>query len=153
MPAVGPGWGEFNQHLVALHGAVHLIRRNEDIVISAGLAGFRPHEAKAIAMHIQTAGDEVVAGGGLGQRPVIAVRFNQFAARGQAVELFEQHATLSPATEAQFANQLLVAGPLAGRTFDTAEEFAVGHSGGQVCKMGSEDHVFVDTNGSAPPEP
>ncbi len=61
---------------------------------------------------------------------MIAVRFNQFAARGHAVELFQQHATLSPATEAQFANQLLVACPLAGGTFDTVEEFAVGHSRG-----------------------
>ena len=127
-PAVSPGWSEFYQYLVALHGAVHLVRRNEDIVIAAGLAGLRPHETKAVAMYIQTAGDEVVTRGGLGQGPVIAVRFNQFAPRGHAVELFDQHTTLSPAAQAQFADQLFVAGPLAGRTFDTMEEFAVGHS-------------------------
>src|ERR1700677_3814813 len=55
--AISPRWSEFYQHLVALHGAVHLVRRNEDIVIAAGLAGFRPHETKAVAMYIQTAGD------------------------------------------------------------------------------------------------
>src|ERR1700677_2667402 len=74
--AVGSGRSQFHQYLVALHGAVHLIRRNEDIVIAAGLAGFRPNETKAVAMHIQTSGDEVVPGGGLRQGPVIAVRFN-----------------------------------------------------------------------------
>ena len=88
----------------------------------------RPHEAEAVAMHIQTAGDEVVARGGLGQRPVIAVGFDQFAAGGHAVELFEQHAAFPAATQAQFADQLLVAGALAGGTFDTVEEFAVSHS-------------------------
>ena len=83
---------------------------------------------------------------------MIAVRFHQFAARGHAVELFEQQATLSAAAQAQFANQLLVAGALAGRTFDTAEEFAVGHSRDMLCESERpKDHVFVDTNGSAAP--
>src|SRR5271168_4980985 len=45
--AVSPRWSEFYQHLVALHGATHLVRRNEDIVITASLADFRPHEAEA----------------------------------------------------------------------------------------------------------
>jgi hypothetical protein len=126
--AVGPGWSEFYQYLIALHGAVHLILRNKDIVIAAGLAGLRPDESKTVPMHIQTAGYEVIAQGGLREGPVIAVRFNQFAPRSHTVELLHQHATLSAATEAQFANQLLIARPLAGRTFDTVEEFAVGHS-------------------------
>src|SRR3984885_8385196 len=55
--AISPRWSEFYQHLIALHGAVHLVRRNEDIVIAAGLTGLRPHKAKAVAMYIQTAGD------------------------------------------------------------------------------------------------
>ncbi len=127
-PAVSPRRSQFYQYLVALHGAIHLVGRNEDIVITAGLAGFRPHKAKAVAMYIQTAGDQIVTRNGLGQGPVIAVRFNQFAPRGHAVELFDQHTALSPAAQAQFANQLLVAGSLARGTFDTMEEFAVGHS-------------------------
>src|ERR1700733_7484592 len=55
--AISPRWSEFYQHLIALHGAVHLVGRNEDIVIAAGLAGLRPHKTKAVAMYIQPAGD------------------------------------------------------------------------------------------------
>ena len=55
-PSVGPGRRQFYQHLVALHGAIHLVGRNEDVIVTASLAGFRPHKAKAVAMHIQAAG-------------------------------------------------------------------------------------------------
>ncbi len=127
-PAVGSGRRKFHQDLVALHGAIHLVGRNKDVVVTASLAGFRPHKAKAVAMHIQTAGEQVVARGCLGKRPVIAVRLDQFAAGGHAVELFQQHAAFAPATQPQFANQLLVAGALAGGTLNTVEEFAVSHS-------------------------
>ena len=73
-PAVRPGRSQFHQHLVALHRAIHLVGRNEDVVVTASLAGLRTDEAEAVPMHIQTAGEQVVAGGCLGQRPVIAVR-------------------------------------------------------------------------------
>jgi len=64
--AVGPGGRQFNQHLIALHGAIHLVGRNEDVVVSASLARFRADESEAVAMHVQTAGEEVVAIGCLG---------------------------------------------------------------------------------------
>ena len=127
LPAVGPGRRQFHQDLIALHGAVHLVGRNEDVVIPAGLAGLRPHKAEAIAVHIQTAGDQVAASGCLGQRPVIAVGLDQFAARGHAVQLFEQHTAFAAPTQPQFADQLLVAGTLAGGAFNSMEEFAVSH--------------------------
>ncbi len=127
-PPIGPGRRQFDQYLVALHGAVHLVGRDKDVVIAAGLPALRPHEPKAVTVHIQTAGNQVVARGCLGQGPVITVWFDQFAARGHAVELFEQHAAFAAPTQPQFANQLLVAGALAGRTFDAVEKFAVSHS-------------------------
>jgi hypothetical protein len=77
---------------------------------------------------------------------VIAVGLDQFAARGHAIELFEQHTALAPATQAQFADQLLVAGTVAGRAFNSMKEFAVGHP-----NSSAGDDVFVDTNGSVHP--
>src|ERR1700722_4953462 len=144
-PAVGPRGRKLYQHLVALHGAVHLVGRNEDIVVTAGLAGLWPDKAKAVAMEIQATGEQVMVGDRLGQRPVIAVGFDQFAAGGHAVQLFHQHAPFPTATQPKFANQLLVTGALAGGTFNTAEEFAVSHSryiwGDQASS--NEGHAFV----------
>src|SRR5450631_4020199 len=87
MAAVGPGGREFNQHLVALHGPIHLVGRNEDVVVPASLARFRADEPEAVAMHIQTAGKQVTAIGCQGEGPVIAIGFDQFAAGGHAIEL------------------------------------------------------------------
>jgi hypothetical protein len=127
--AVGAGRRELNQHLITLHGAIHLIWRNEDIIVPAGLARFRAHKPKAVAMYIQTAGKQVAAVGGKGEGPVIAVGFDQFAAGGHAVELFQQHAALPASTEAQLAHQLLIPGALAGRAFNAVKELAVSHFG------------------------
>jgi hypothetical protein len=125
--AVGAGGREFNQDLIALHGAIQLVRRNEDVVVSAGLARFRADKSEAVAMHIQTTGEEVAAIGCMGKRPMIAVGLYQLATGGHAVELFQQHAAFPASAEAQFAHQLLVPGALAGRTFNAAKEFAVSH--------------------------
>src|SRR5580693_1347059 len=75
--AVGPGGCEFHQHLVALHGAIHLVGRNEDVVVPASLAGLQADEPEAVAMHIQTAGKQVAAIGRQGEGPVVAVSFDQ----------------------------------------------------------------------------
>ncbi len=136
LAAVGPGRREFHQYLVALHGAIHLVGRNKDVVVTASLAGLWPYEAKAVAMHVQTAGEQVVAGDRHGEGPVIAVRLDQLAAGSHAVELFQQHAAFPAAAQPQFPDQLLVAGTLAGGTFNAMEEFAVGHSGYSCADMG-----------------
>ncbi len=59
---------------------------------------------------------------------MVAVRLDQFAAGGHAIQLFDQHAALPAAAKAELANQLLIARALAGGAFNTAEEFAIGHS-------------------------
>jgi hypothetical protein len=136
LASVRPGRREFHQYLVALHSAIHLIGRNKDIVVTASLAGLWPYEAKAIAMHVQTAGEQVVASERHRECPMIAVRPDQLAAGSHAIELFQQHAALAAAPQPQFPDQLLVAGALAGGTFNAMEEFAVGHSGYSCADMG-----------------
>jgi hypothetical protein len=52
LPAVGAGRRQLHQDLISLHGAVHLVGRDEDVVIAAGLAGLRPHKAETIAVYV-----------------------------------------------------------------------------------------------------
>src|SRR5579859_2848437 len=129
LPAVRPGWCPFHEHLVALHGAIHLVGRNEDVVVPAGLARFRADKPEAVAMDIQAAGKQVVAMRCLGKRPMIPVGLDEFPARGHAAQLFQQHAAFPASAQPQFPHQLFVAGALAGGTLNALEELAVSHSG------------------------
>src|ERR1700722_17717412 len=45
----------FHQDLVALHGAVDLVWRNEDVVVTDLLARIGPDESEAVAMQIEPA--------------------------------------------------------------------------------------------------
>ena len=56
---------------------------------------------------------------------MIAVWFDQFAAGGQPGEVFEQQATIAATTQSHFADQLLVAGTLAGCALDAPEQVTV----------------------------
>ena len=58
---VGLGRLHFHQHLVALHGAVDLVGRNEDIVLPDGLARIGAHKSEAIAMQVEASGGEIIA--------------------------------------------------------------------------------------------
>ena len=59
--AIGAGRGDFDEDFVALHCAIDLVGRDEDVVIFAGApAGVRAHEAVAIAMEIEATREEVV---------------------------------------------------------------------------------------------
>ena len=42
---------------------MNLVRRNEDIVVAAALPLVRTHETEAVAVQVETAGDEVIAAG------------------------------------------------------------------------------------------
>ena len=81
--AIGFGRLHFNQHLVALHGAVDLVGRNEDIFVGARTAWrlrLGPDKAEAVAMQVEPAGSEVVAraaSAGPGNAPVFAVQLGQ----------------------------------------------------------------------------
>ena len=61
--AIGARRLHFDQHLVALHGAVDLVGRDEDIVFLARIAwrAIGPHKAVAVAMQIEPAGGQIVA--------------------------------------------------------------------------------------------
>jgi hypothetical protein len=98
--------------------------------VCADIAG-GANEAEAIAMEIEAPGYEVVAGGGgLREAPVIAVGFDEGAARGKAGELLEEQATLAATAQAEFADQLFVASTTAGGAADACEQIAVrGHKG------------------------
>ena len=64
--AVGPGPARrclVDQHFVALHGAVQVVRRDEQVVLAPG-AAVRTHKAEAVAVEVQPARDKVFAGRG-----------------------------------------------------------------------------------------
>ena len=73
-PAVGARRRKLDQDLVALHGAVDLVGGNEYIVfqpacrgrVFVGLAGVGADETVAVAMEVEAAGDEIVAGASAG---------------------------------------------------------------------------------------
>jgi hypothetical protein len=54
---------DFNEDLIALHGAVYFAGGNEDVFFGSGrLAGVGADEAVTIAMEIEAACDEVFSG-------------------------------------------------------------------------------------------
>ena len=130
--AVGLGRFHLDQHLVALHGAVDLVRRNENIVLSRSLPSIGPHEAVAVAVQIEAAGGQIVARASrarsrLGNAPVLAVELDQRAAGGHARELLQQQTAMHSAAQRELAHQLLVAGFLAGGARNPREQFLVRH--------------------------
>jgi hypothetical protein len=128
--AVGAGRSEFHQYLVALHGAVDLAGRDKDIVLTTGLASKGTHKAVAVAVQVEAAGEEVVARAGCGgarDAPHFPIELDEFAASGEAGQLFEQQAPLAPAAQAEFPDQLLEPGFGAGGAGDARDQFAIGH--------------------------
>ncbi len=120
--AIGLGRLDFDEHLIALHCAIDLVGRDEDVfhVRSrlACLARVWAHKAVAVAMQIEASGGQVVARAARaewpGNAPVLAVKLHQLAADGQPGELFEEQTPFAPAAEGEFAHQLLVSGLAAG---------------------------------------
>ena len=85
-------------------------------------------------MKVELAGDEVFAGAfQLARRrafsgfkhPVVIVGLGEFAAGGEAGEVLEEETAFAAAGEREFADELLVAGALAGRALDATEQVAV----------------------------
>lgn len=138
--AVGAGWGQLDQDLVSLHGAVDLVGRNEYVIVLragaryvfAGLARVGTDEAVTVAMEVEPSGDEVVAGAGAGgcragQGEDAADVFDEMAACDQPPKLFQQQATLAAAAEAELAHKLLVAGFRTSTAGDVGKEGVVVH--------------------------
>jgi hypothetical protein len=92
------------------------------------LALIRANESEAVAVQIEFAGHEVVAGGG-GFRygPAVTFGLDQVTGGGEPGEVFLKQAALATAAKRKFMHKLLEPGALAGRAFDVAQEFAVGH--------------------------
>ena len=66
--AIGLGRLDFYEHLVALHRAVDLVGRDEDVVVANRLFGVRAHKAVAVAMQIEPPGGQIVARAARAQR-------------------------------------------------------------------------------------
>ncbi len=67
--APGRPGGFVDEDLVALHGAVELVGGDEEVVVTAGAGGVGADEAEAVAVEVELAGDEVVAGRALRASP------------------------------------------------------------------------------------
>ena len=143
-----------DEDFVALHGAVELVGRDEEVVVAVG-AAVGADEAEAVAVEVEAAGDEAVAGGAIdwlgvggagwagglfrgggGEGPLLGVELDEVAAGGDAGELLEQEAALAAAAEAELADELFVAGAAAGGALDAADELAVGVRVGGVRHAG-----------------
>ncbi len=122
--AIGFGRFELDQHLVALHGAVDLVGRDEDIFSFCcrerawlGDWGARSRSRRDADRGVRRRDCRAWQGGrgrGAGNAPVFAIELDELAARGEPGQLLEQQAALAAAAQAQFADQLLVSG-LSGR--------------------------------------
>ena len=99
-------------------------------------------------MQVELAGDQAVAGDTLcrgicrgssfgpnascllrrrmRQRPLVGVELDQLSAQRDAGELFEQQTALASATQAEFADELFVAGAVRRAALDQANLLAVG---------------------------
>ncbi len=134
---VEPGRGHGDQHGIALHGAIELVRRDKDVICTRCGAIFGADEAKTVAVKVEFASDQVFGRGqgpefpvgfptlgicGFGRRdgPVVAVWLDQFTGSGKARQLFKEQAAFASAPEAQFAHKLLVTRALAGGAIDPA---------------------------------
>ena len=123
----------FDQHLVALHGAVDLVWRDEDVFLSRRLAHIWPYKSVAVPVQIEPPCGQIFArpphaGNHPGNAPVLPVQQEEFAARRQPGKLFQQQAPLPPAAQSQFAHKLLVSGLLTGRAGNPCQQFTIGHT-------------------------
>ena len=121
---------QLHQHLVALHRAVDLRRRNEDVLVDARtLIGIGPHKAIAVAMQIEPPGHQVVAcpRGCARNAPVLAVDLRQLSPCRQPLQLLQQQTPLAPSAQAQLAHQLLVACLTARRARNARYQIAIRH--------------------------
>jgi hypothetical protein len=59
---------------------------------------------------------------------MLAIELDELAAESEAGQLLEEKPALTPAAQAQFADQLFVSGLASGRGGDARHEFAIGHT-------------------------
>src|SRR5215471_19324864 len=82
-PAVGADRAEFHQHFISMHGIADVWRWHKDVALQLAFGagwqrvGIRGDKAVAIAMHLQAAHNQVLAGGGSGQTPTVLANSHQ----------------------------------------------------------------------------
>src|SRR5579859_2681795 len=93
--------------------------RNKDVAINLPPQGhvFRLDKAKAIAMHRQPAGNQVLAGGSFRQGKAVTLQLEQFALADHRPQPLRQLAPLI-AAYAQLAHKLLITGSAFGLALD-----------------------------------
>jgi hypothetical protein len=126
-PAVSSGRRKLHQNLVALHRAIYLVRRDKNVIVAAGLASLGTHKPESVAVHIQPAGNKIVARTCHREGPMIGVELDQFAPRRHTAKLLQQQPAFPASAETKFTHQLLVSGPLTRGPFNSAEQLAVSH--------------------------
>src|SRR5580693_4872436 len=104
------------EHLIALHRAVHCIRRDKHVTVGCGAFALDSHKAEAVAVNIQAASCLFLLAAMCRRNgPVIAIWFFKDATRCHLCELLEQQTTLASSAETQFAGQLFVVGAALAR--------------------------------------
>ncbi len=114
-----------DDHAVAVHGALGLFRRKEDIACDPLHRALGDQEAVAIAVHLQASHGEFAAARGDGV--VAGAQLDEVAARGEPGQSgFEGRAAI--ALNAQLADQLLEIGPGVREAGDVVQKGRVVHS-------------------------
>ena len=117
---------EFDQHLVAMHGAANGLRVDVDVAADgAALPRVGNDEAVTVAVHGQAPGDQVLMRGGmLGQGVAVASSFHQAPALDQGVQPVGKLLPLV-ATQGHLTDELLEPGRAVRLAFDVAEDGGV----------------------------
>jgi hypothetical protein len=116
---------EFDENLIAVHGFGSVEGRDEDIALEAlaHLAIAGTEEAETVAMHGESANNEIAIDGGGGDGITVARHEDEFAAHDKiGEERFKLLALAAP--QGKFADQLFVSGGALGLGFDVLEQIA-----------------------------
>jgi hypothetical protein len=116
---------EFDEHLIAVHGLGGIEGRDKDIALEAlaHLAISRTEETEAVAMHGESADDEIAIDGRRGDGVAVTGDEDEFAAHDEIDEQGFELLALA-AAQGEFADELFVSGGALGLGFDVLEQIA-----------------------------
>jgi hypothetical protein len=106
-----------------MHGGSDVWRSYINVALDtlANFGGLGDHEAVAVAVHGQPAGDEISVGCGFRDGVSVARGFDQLAAKNKLLEQRTQVAAFLSA-KAEFADELFVSGRTVRQASDVGEE-------------------------------